>query len=189
MATMTVNRHPNDDALELYALGHLTEFKLEVLEEHLLICEDCRQRLVAVMFTWTRMKNACQYFATHPVTVDKPHVPASRWHLPTPVWASVGVAAVVCVIAAPRLVPTKDASSRTDVFLTATRGAESPATAHGGVRLHIDLVDLAQYSSYRVSLVSLTGREIWSTTATPVAARLVLDGPTSLTTQETIGSG
>lgn len=37
--------HISDDVLELYLMGRLTEMEMAPLEEHLLICEDCRNRL------------------------------------------------------------------------------------------------------------------------------------------------
>jgi hypothetical protein len=41
----TATSHPDDEQLELYALGRLNEPEQAVIEEHLLICEACRQRL------------------------------------------------------------------------------------------------------------------------------------------------
>ena len=41
----TATSHQGDDQLELYALGRLSEPEQAVIEEHLLICEACRQRL------------------------------------------------------------------------------------------------------------------------------------------------
>ncbi len=37
--------HIHDDELELYALDRLTEPQAAPVEEHLLICEECRVRL------------------------------------------------------------------------------------------------------------------------------------------------
>lgn len=37
--------HVEDDGLELYALGRLTEADAAPVEEHLLVCEECRVRL------------------------------------------------------------------------------------------------------------------------------------------------
>ena len=39
--------HISDDDLERYAIGTLPETELAPLEEHLLICSDCRDRLEA----------------------------------------------------------------------------------------------------------------------------------------------
>ncbi len=37
--------HISDDVVELYLMGRLNEPEVAPLEEHLLICEDCRNRL------------------------------------------------------------------------------------------------------------------------------------------------
>lgn len=41
----TATSHQPDDQLELYALERLTEAEQAVIEEHLLICQACRERL------------------------------------------------------------------------------------------------------------------------------------------------
>jgi len=37
--------HPAEDVLEQYAMGSLSEAEVVPVEEHLLVCQDCRQRL------------------------------------------------------------------------------------------------------------------------------------------------
>jgi anti-sigma factor RsiW len=37
--------HINEDDLEFYALGRLAEAQAAPVEEHLLVCEECRVRL------------------------------------------------------------------------------------------------------------------------------------------------
>ena len=39
--------HASDDLLELYSMGRLKEEEMAPLEEHLLICDECRNRLMA----------------------------------------------------------------------------------------------------------------------------------------------
>ena len=39
------DRHPEEEELERYALGTLADAEAGAVEEHLLTCEDCRQRL------------------------------------------------------------------------------------------------------------------------------------------------
>lgn len=39
------SRHISDDDLELYAMDRLTEAEAAPVEEHLLVCEGCRERL------------------------------------------------------------------------------------------------------------------------------------------------
>lgn len=48
---MTMN-HISDDWLVLYSVGFLDEPELGQTEEHLLICQGCRDRLVAFDEAW-----------------------------------------------------------------------------------------------------------------------------------------
>jgi hypothetical protein len=43
MPVITVE-HPSEDLLERYSMGRLTEAEVAPLEEHLLICGECRNR-------------------------------------------------------------------------------------------------------------------------------------------------
>lgn len=40
-----MTEHIEPDVLELYVLGRLSEKEAAQIEEHLLVCEDCRDRL------------------------------------------------------------------------------------------------------------------------------------------------
>jgi predicted anti-sigma-YlaC factor YlaD len=42
--------------LEQHVRGLLTKAELASVEEHLLLCEDCRNRLVLVEYDWTVMR-------------------------------------------------------------------------------------------------------------------------------------
>jgi hypothetical protein len=42
------SEHLNENLLEQYVLAKLTDSSLETVEEHLLICQDCRDRLIEV---------------------------------------------------------------------------------------------------------------------------------------------
>ena len=39
-------RHPTDEDLELYALDRLDRTSVERIEEHLLVCPECRQEFL-----------------------------------------------------------------------------------------------------------------------------------------------
>jgi len=54
--------HVEDDLLDVYAMGRLCEPDLVYLEEHLLICHDCRTRLEAV----DALKKAVRIVARRP---------------------------------------------------------------------------------------------------------------------------
>jgi hypothetical protein len=38
--------HPSNDLLERYSMGRLAKAEMTPLEEHLLVCEECRNRVV-----------------------------------------------------------------------------------------------------------------------------------------------
>jgi hypothetical protein len=51
-------RHVSDDTLERYAMQTLPESESGPLEEHILICPDCRARLQAELDFVTAMRGA-----------------------------------------------------------------------------------------------------------------------------------
>ncbi len=51
-------KHPSDYAVERYSMGRLTEAKMASLEEHLLVCEDCRKRVVQTDFEDAAIREA-----------------------------------------------------------------------------------------------------------------------------------
>jgi hypothetical protein len=51
-------QHVNDDTLERYAMQVLPESEVGPMEEHLLICPDCRERLQAEIDYVTAMRDA-----------------------------------------------------------------------------------------------------------------------------------
>jgi hypothetical protein len=50
--------HPSDGLLEGYSMRRLTEKEMAPLEEHLLICEECRNRLVLMDFDIAAIREA-----------------------------------------------------------------------------------------------------------------------------------
>jgi anti-sigma factor ChrR (cupin superfamily) len=57
----TAISHQTAEQLERYALGRLAEPEQAVIEEHLLICEACRQRLDEVEAYAKAMRRAISY--------------------------------------------------------------------------------------------------------------------------------
>ena len=53
--------HISDDSLEQYSLDTLHESDLSVVEEHLLICADCQDRLKATDTYLTAMRSALDF--------------------------------------------------------------------------------------------------------------------------------
>jgi len=54
------NQHIDDELLERYAMGRLTERDAVPVEEHLLICECCRARLEETDAYVRAMREACR---------------------------------------------------------------------------------------------------------------------------------
>jgi hypothetical protein len=52
--------HISDDLLEGYSMGRLTEPEMAPLEEHLLICEACRGRLLLTDLDIAAIREALQ---------------------------------------------------------------------------------------------------------------------------------
>jgi hypothetical protein len=50
--------HPSDGLLEGYSMRRLTEAETAPLEKHLLICEECRNRLVLMDFDIAAIREA-----------------------------------------------------------------------------------------------------------------------------------
>jgi hypothetical protein len=99
--------------------------------------------------------------------------------MPTPVWATAAVAAmVVCVLAlAPSLLTGPSATPAFAVALEAARGveglAESRVPANSPLLLSIDLSELPARDSYKVEVVDATGRPEMDLTLAPANGRLV----------------
>jgi predicted anti-sigma-YlaC factor YlaD len=53
-------QHPSEDDLELYALKRLAEPDLGRVEEHLLVCEECRTRLTETGAVVSIIRDACR---------------------------------------------------------------------------------------------------------------------------------
>jgi hypothetical protein len=51
-------KHPSDDLLERYSMGRLTRVEKDLLEEHLMICEECRKRRVLMDFDVAALREA-----------------------------------------------------------------------------------------------------------------------------------
>ncbi len=59
--------HVNDELLEGYALANLSEPDVSYIEEHLLVCAPCRQRLVEADQFVALIRNAFQHVNEEPV--------------------------------------------------------------------------------------------------------------------------
>jgi len=152
--------HTTGDLLERYAMGRLTGQELEELEQHLLICYECQDRL-ALEDAFAQGVRAAA-----PAAQNLP--PEHHWWtLPKPVWA-LGLAALgLAAFWLPNLHRT--AAPPAVVWLQATRGPQDPglAAAPAGkpITLALDLRDLPRFDGYRLEVVDLSGRSLFQSKA------------------------
>ena len=180
MAT-TYGLHASDDALEGYVLRGLDEPEVAALEEHLLVCSTCQARLEETESFIIATRSAAEKLrAEPPSTWEELKSRLSRlMAMPTPVWATAAVAAlVVCVLAlAPSLLTGPSATPAFAVSLEAPRGveglAESRVPANSPLLLSMDLSELPALDFYKVEVVDALGRPEIELTLAPAHGRLV----------------
>lgn len=158
------DRHPTDDRLECYAMGRLAGQELEELEEHLLACTRCQDRL-ALEDAFTQGIRSAASAAVRPPA-------ASRWPLARPVWAlGLAVLGLLIFLAIARQAARRPAAAPAVVVLQTTRGADNPpvASVPAGkpITLALDLTDLPRASEYRVEVVDATGHPVFQSKAAP----------------------
>jgi hypothetical protein len=149
---MAPDRHLDEEEIERYSLGHIAASELDRLEEHLLLCASCQERVEASdLFT------GCMREAAAQVRRDPEAVPR-RWSMPSVVLATAAVVVLLAAIWTLRRTPPPVA-----VALAATRGsaAGTPAPAGTPLVLQLDVTGLSA-TSFRVQMVDETGRSVWA---------------------------
>lgn len=180
------SRHVSDDVLEAYALKRLSGNDLDTLEDHLLLCEDCRSRLEEAEDFVAAMRQASQklrneefFRQEQPTLWQRISAPFLELSLGSrAVWAS-GLAVAVFGLALLNTGTPPTATVYQDVNLTAIRGVESPLRAETNhwLRLHLDLQNLQHAGASTVAVADGNGRAIWQSQdmiLEPGAAELVV---------------
>ena len=173
---MPLMTHLEEDVLEAYSLGRIAEDEAASLEEHLLICRTCQERLERTDDFVRAFRMAVR---TSPET-PKAEPPRSRygalcsaaWLRPAPMAAALALAAIAVVALAPR---PADLAQPAEAHLTALRGAggetgPSVVPADRPLRLELDVKALPA-ASYRIQLADARGRQVWESAA-PAAVEL-----------------
>lgn len=147
--------HLTDDEIEGYSMGALSGAELDRGEEHLLICESCRQRVGESDAYVAAMKRASERLRE-----PKPR----RWGLPwlVPVLAGAAFAALVILTwtSSRHFV---DMPAVATVMLDATRGAGLMSQAPADWRLVLKpvLTGLPVWPKYRLEVVDTAGDYLW----------------------------
>ena len=167
---MERDRHATDDELEDYSRDKLPEAEAEVLEEHLLVCPQCQDRLAAHDAFVKAARRAAAHLQMEP---EKPA--ESRWQ---EVWrwafrparlATAMALAVLVVAAAVGWRQGRPSAPVFSVYLQAVRGENplSGASAPAGRPLHLrlDAGGLVVYQSYPLEIADAHGAVLAETIA------------------------
>ena len=153
---MAENRksHPEEELLERYAMGRLDEPELGEVEEHLLICAPCQERLDEATAYVGIMREAAGNVAAEPAAVEAGWKTWLRWDwLPVPAMAGAMAMLVIALVWQPWRAP-GTLEWRT-VELQTLRGGASEASGVEGfalaLRLEVSGLDTAGATAQIVS--------------------------------------
>ncbi len=183
----SINNHPSEESLEAYLLRQLDRPRVAHLEEHLLVCDHCRQTLeeleeyVTVMkcvtATYTgsavpqRLLQRFNPFARRAGKSQPGAAPRNPW-FPL-AWGSAVAAFCFLAVLSWNFRPVSPVLPATAVELSAFRGGGDsfPARAPAGapLELTIDAADLgaAEDFNFRMEIVDEVGTRMWSAPAKP----------------------
>ncbi len=152
--------HISDQALEEYSRGAVRDAEAERLEEHLLICPGCQDRLAETDEFVKAMRDAAAKLQMEsPSAIEEHWRGAWRWlWRPAPVMAVSGAA--VLLIAAVIWNAGRYGGGPATVMLQAVRGdasASPHAPAGRPLVLKLDAKGLPAFASYRVEVVDSSG--------------------------------
>lgn len=148
-------------------MGKLSEPELGEVEEHLLICQVCRESLERIDAFIASLREAASRIGTDKPSFGTRIRTSLRLDWGVPRLALVGglAAALVAFLFLPGRTPER----YTDLTLSAYRGAPAPnAIPSGGlIRLRIDLSELPLLAAYRLKMVDSAGDAVWEAAAKP----------------------
>ena len=164
---MNWHSHATEEVLEGYSLGTLSDAEVESLEEHLLICGECQERLRHTDAYVLAMKQAA-------AELRQPRASwaADAWHsfrrrLAWPEAAAGLALAVVLLLLVARPWGSGPAPDEPAVLvqLAAFRGGDLPgaeAPAGKPLLLRIDTAGLPPSATYRVEVVDARGQPVYA---------------------------
>ena len=163
MSTDSEN-HPDEFQLEGYSLGTISKPEALSLEEHLLICEACRERLTENEDYARSMQRASARSRTEPRGM--------RWISAFPRLIPVLAAALLVLgIGIAWRMNQKITLAPVAVTLEATRGGGQVAQVPAGKPLLLKpgLDGLPALPEYHLEIVDRTGKRVWQTNFAPAA--------------------
>jgi anti-sigma factor RsiW len=158
------SQHGDEEQLERYALGTLADEHASRLEEHLLMCADCRCELARTEAYIASVRQAgARLPAAEPAR-------GRLWVLPrfVPILAAAVLALLVAI---GWQFSGRNSAPPLAVHLMTTRGAGGTAQAPAGrsLQLQPDLEGLPVAASDRLEIAGQTGNIVWSGALRPAA--------------------
>jgi len=150
------DRHPDADELEGYAMGTSALEDAALLEEHLLTCAGCQERLRETDKYVLAMRKASEQRRR-----DETAAEGRQWRFPA--WFPALAAAACClllVVVTLRLLPSTGPVVAVSLSALRNNGAGSNAPAGREIMLRPDLTGLAEASPYRLEIVDQMGRRV-----------------------------
>jgi len=162
--------HLEDDIIERYSLGRVEEPELTEVEEHLLICSQCQERVEAED-QFTRAARAA--LSRKESAAREPSRP---WSYLTTRWAGLAYAGAA-VLAIFFLLPLGvHAPAVQTIRLSSLRGPSERASARANtaLQLKLDVTGLAP-GAYGAELADTAGKPLWRQSKPVTGAELELD--------------
>ena len=162
------DKHLNEEQLEGYAMNSLAEEESAGVEEHLLFCETCQDRLQAAERYVQAQQGAARRIRKE--QAEEPVVPGvwdrvrGWFHQPAPVWAGAFAMVAIAMVAGLHFRPQGEPlATPVDVELQALRGTSS-ATAQAGhaLNLRLDNRGIPESRTYEVEIVDEQGSQVWT---------------------------
>ena len=166
--------HPEEDHLERYAMKTCSHQELEVIEDHLLACENCRARLYDAEEWVSLMKMAL------PLAPNRQRIP--RWRqaigqlFTRPMPIAAGCAAMATILFAASLLLREAPLEEQWVTLASTRGEQQPyptGDSHKLLRMRLDTTDLVE--PLEGQIVNSIGDPVWNQPITASSSEIRLD--------------
>jgi len=154
-------QHCTEQNLELYATGKLDEPGAEILEQHLLLCEPCCDRLVETEKFLGAMRSATAQLREEQRNAPESFVNRIRgfFEMPSATWAAAAVALVLVVVGSTTWLRNGDSTaSPVAVSLLAVRGSGAEAPAGQPLDLTLDTRGLEISQSARLEVVNRSGK-------------------------------
>jgi len=154
--------HESDDQLELYALDRLSELEAARVEDHVILCDVCRDRLEEVGTFAFAMRDA---LLTQPAMADRERFGWLRSWFAGPRLAMAGAfAAVLLAVGIYWMGGSSRMASVASLQLTAIRGSEVQAVA-AARELDLTVTDApAEGAPFRLEVVDSGGAGVWTGT-------------------------